>query len=394
MFDHNLKILEKKTNVLILCGGIGNRIKRITKKIPKPLINVNRKPFLFYILKNLERYNYKKIYLLTHYKDNKFKEFLIKYKNRLHQNIKIIHENKKLDTGGSILHAIKKIKNKLDFLILNGDTYHNFNFDFFNKRFYNLKKKIFLILVRNDKQSYKLNSLYIKKNIVYHSQSKKFINSGCYFVKNTLFKRNKIKKISFEKEILNKLITQKKVGGMISNDSYLDIGSYRSLNKLKTFIDKNFFKKVLFIDRDNTLIEDDGYTYKINKLKLINSTLKLINKKYKNYIKIIITNQSGIGRGYYNVQQFKKFMMKLIDALNKKELFINAIYFCPHHTQGKKLYKKNCNYRKPNIMSFLESLKKFNLRKKESIFLGNSNEDFEAAYKLKIKFSLKKIYNP
>jgi len=390
MFDHKLNILEKKTNVLILCGGIGNRIKKITKKIPKPLIKVNKKPFLYYILKNLERYNYKKIYLLTYYKNNQFKRFLIKYKNKLHQNIRIIHENKKLDTGGSILNAIKKIKNKQDFLILNGDTYHNFNFNFFNKKFYDLKKKIFLILVRNDKQSYKLNSLYIKKNTVFYSRNKKFINSGCYFVKNNFFKKYKIKKISFEEEILKKLITKKKVGGIISNDSYLDMGSYRNLNKLESFIKNNFFKKVLFIDRDNTLIKDYGYTYKINNLKLINSTLKLINKKYKNYIKIIITNQSGIGRGYYNLQQFKQFMMKLINELNKKELFINAIYFCPHHVRGKNLYKKYCNYRKPNTASFLESLKKFNLRKKESIFLGNGKEDFDAANKLKIKFYLKK----
>jgi histidinol phosphatase-like enzyme len=54
------------------------------------------------------------------------------------------------------------------------------------------------------------------------------------------------------------------------------------------------------------------------------------------------------------------------------------------------LYKKYCNYRKPNTASFLESLKKFNLRKKESIFLGNGKEDFDAANKLKIKFYLKK----
>jgi D,D-heptose 1,7-bisphosphate phosphatase len=390
MFDHNLKILEKKTNVLILCGGAGNRIKKITKKIPKPLINVNKIPFLFYILKNLERYNYKKIYLLTHYKNNQFKKFLVKYKKKFHQNISIINENKKLDTGGSIVGAIKRIKNKQDFLILNGDTYHNFNFDFINKKFYDLKKKVFLILVRNDKQSYKLNSLYIKNDTVYHSRSKKFINSGCYFVKNNVFKKYKIKKISFEKIILNELITKKKVGGIISKDTYLDIGSYRNLNKLESFINNNFFKKVLFIDRDNTLIEDDGYTYKIKKLKLINSTIKLIKKKYADYIKIIITNQSGIGRGYYNLRQFKKFMMKLINELNKKELFINAIYFCPHHIQGKNLYKKNCSYRKPNIASFSESLKKFNLRKKESIFLGNSMEDFDAANKLKIKFYLKK----
>jgi NDP-sugar pyrophosphorylase family protein len=86
MFDHKLKILEKKTNVLILCGGIGNRIKKITKKIPKPLIEVNKNPFLFYILKNLERYNYKKIYLLTYYKNNQFKRFLIKYIKQTQEN--------------------------------------------------------------------------------------------------------------------------------------------------------------------------------------------------------------------------------------------------------------------------------------------------------------------
>ena len=53
---HNLQTLKKKTNILILCGGIGSRISKVTKKTPKPLIKVKQKPFLYFLIKNLSRY--------------------------------------------------------------------------------------------------------------------------------------------------------------------------------------------------------------------------------------------------------------------------------------------------------------------------------------------------
>ena len=85
---------------VILAGGYGTRLGKITKKIPKPLIKINRKPFIFYIIENLYRQGIKKFYILTFYKHEKFLKILPKTFKEA--TIHIIKEKKKLGTAGSI----------------------------------------------------------------------------------------------------------------------------------------------------------------------------------------------------------------------------------------------------------------------------------------------------
>ena len=79
---HELIAKKKKINVLILCGGRGLRINKLTKNIPKPLIKAFNKPFLYYLIKNLTRYNFNNFYLLTYYKSKKFEKFKNTYKKK------------------------------------------------------------------------------------------------------------------------------------------------------------------------------------------------------------------------------------------------------------------------------------------------------------------------
>ena len=82
IINHEKKTHYKPTNILILCGGFGSRISKITKKVPKPLIKVIKKPFLYYLIKNLSRYNFINFYLLTYYKNENF----IKFKKNMKKN--------------------------------------------------------------------------------------------------------------------------------------------------------------------------------------------------------------------------------------------------------------------------------------------------------------------
>ena len=112
-----------KYNCVILCGGYGSRLKQLTKKIPKPLLKINNKPFLYYLINNLKRFGLKNILILSHYKSDEFKVY---FKNNFKDmNIKVVKEKSKLGTGGSIINSIKYLENK--FYILNGDTYFDIN---------------------------------------------------------------------------------------------------------------------------------------------------------------------------------------------------------------------------------------------------------------------------
>ena len=132
--------------------------------------------------------------------------------------------------------------------------------------------------------------------------------------------------------------------------------------------------KVIFLDRDGTINKDDGFTHKVGDAELIPNTIKgLQSMKDQGYRLIIVTNQSGIGRGHYTEAQMHKFNNYLINKLKQENINIEAVLFCPHTPQD------NCSCRKPKPGMILEAISTNNLKYDECIMIGDSIKDIEAA---------------
>ena len=95
----------KTKQCVILAGGYGSRLGVITNKIPKPLLKINKIPFLFYLILKLKRSGIKNIIILVWNKSDEFNK--INFKKKFNLNIKIIKEPKKLGTGGSLINSYK-----------------------------------------------------------------------------------------------------------------------------------------------------------------------------------------------------------------------------------------------------------------------------------------------
>ena len=119
------------TECVILAGGIGSRLKNLTKKTPKPLIQIKNFVFLDYLLWNVCRTSVSKVYLLVSYKSQKFIEKYSK-KKIFNTNIEVIVEKKRSGTGGALYAIKRKITN--DFFLLNGDSFFNIDLDHFKKK--------------------------------------------------------------------------------------------------------------------------------------------------------------------------------------------------------------------------------------------------------------------
>ena len=191
---------------VILCGGEGSRLGNITKKIPKPLIKVNGKPFLEHQINHLKKFGFKKFLLLCGYQG---KKFVSKYKNN--KNIKVIVEREKFDTGGALLNSVKKLENK--FLLYNGDTFADFNFNHFIGELQCSKYKNSIAIKHEN-----LPNRYGK--VITNSQSKrvkkiskninsKYAYSGFCLLNKSSIKKINLSKIKFEKLILENLIKKK-----------------------------------------------------------------------------------------------------------------------------------------------------------------------------------------
>ena len=146
-------------------------------------------------------------------------------------------------------------------------------------------------------------------------------------------------------------------------------------------------KRVLFIDRDGTLNEDRGYTYKAEDLIWKPGAKEFIkNLNKRNYYVFVATNQSGIARGKYSEDDMHKFHNKMQEELMKSGAYVDKFYYCPYHRDGIKLkYKKESNDRKPNTGMLEKITKEWSLNKKNLFFIGDSASDLECANNFKIK---------
>lgn len=372
-----------KYNCVILCGGYGSRLKQLTKKIPKPLLEVNNKPFLYYLINNLKRFGLKNILILSHYKSDEFKVY---FKNNFKEmNIRVVKEKSKLGTGGSILNSIKYLENK--FYILNGDTYFDINLLTLES---NLKNSGLIVAgTKKKKSDY---SYTYKNNIIINKKEKEkncLVSGGVYLARKSFFKNYTIKNVDLDKEIIWPNIKKKKIRLKIFNEPFHDIGSsMKDFKQTQRFLKKNYFKPCCFLDRDGVINFDTGYVHSKNKFKWKNNVIKGI--KYlneNNYYVIVITNQAGIAHGFYREKDVIILHNHINKTLFRYGAHIDRFYFCPHHSEAKiKKYKKNCNFRKPNIGMFKKAFNNFKILKNKSFFVGDKDTDKEASKKIDLKF--------
>ena len=153
--------------------------------------------------------------------------------------------------------------------------------------------------------------------------------------------------------------------------------------------------KCAFLDRDCVINQDKGYISKISDFKIypgVGKAISLLNKK--NYLVIIITNQSGIGRGLIKIKELENLHKHLKKKIKKDGAKIDVIFYCPFHPEfGKGKYKKKSNDRKPGDGMIRKAIKKWKIDTKTSFMIGDKISDKLAAKKAKIKFFYKKEKN-
>lgn len=134
-------------------------------------------------------------------------------------------------------------------------------------------------------------------------------------------------------------------------------------------------KKAVFLDRDGTINQDSGYTFKISDYKLLPGVIKFLKKIYQNnYDLFILTNQSGIGRNLYSKELFTDFMSYMIKDLKSEGVNIKSYYYCPH------LRIEKCKCRKPKAGMYLQANNEhgpYDIQK--SFAIGDNLRDMQAA---------------
>ena len=145
--------------------------------------------------------------------------------------------------------------------------------------------------------------------------------------------------------------------------------------------------KAVFFDRDGTLNVNTDYLYKKENFIWMPDAVEAI--KYANdkgYLVIVVTNQSGVARGYYTEEDIKILHHWMNSELKKKGAHIDAFYYCPYHTAGTiPEYTKDSEDRKPKPGMVLKAMADFDIDPQSSIMIGDKPLDVECAENAGIK---------
>lgn len=143
----------------------------------------------------------------------------------------------------------------------------------------------------------------------------------------------------------------------------------------------------LFLDRDGTLNLDKNYAHRCDQFEWVPEVLEVLKYfKELGYLLIVISNQSGVARGYFSEETVRKFNHYLdTQLINEENIHIDGWYYCPHHPDGiKPVYRKNCRCRKPDVGLFEQAIYEHHLSPEHCMAVGDSPRDLIPAAKMNI----------
>ena len=145
--------------------------------------------------------------------------------------------------------------------------------------------------------------------------------------------------------------------------------------------------KAAFIDRDGVINKDKHYLYKISEFEFtdhcIDALRNIIDAGYRI---IIVTNQSGIGRGYYSEADYHQLTNWYLNELKMQQIEITAVFFCPHHPHAPLVrYRKQCDCRKPRPGMILDAARQYNVDLSKSVMIGDKITDIQAGQAAGVK---------
>lgn len=153
-------------------------------------------------------------------------------------------------------------------------------------------------------------------------------------------------------------------------------------------------RPALFLDRDGVINVDHGYVYRSEDFEFIDGIFDLCQSAQSlGYTLIVITNQAGIGRGYYTEDDFHRLTEWMCAEFEREGICISGVYFCPYHPDyGVGSYKIESECRKPNPGMLLQAAKEQKIDMEKSVLIGDKKSDIEAGMSAGVELSL--LYCP
>lgn len=361
---------------VILAGGKGTRLRPLTYEIPKPMIPINDRPFLEYLLTLLKENGISEVILLLGYLAEKVVDYFGDGSG-WDLSIKYSIGEVSWETGTRVTAATELLDDC--FLLLYCDNYWPLKLaDLVG--FHNSLDKLATVTVYTNKDGITRNNVLVdgEGNVIRYDRSRKDedcngVDIGFFILDKRILASTPAYNFSFEEVVIPELVKSNQLGGFTTDHRYYSIGKPDRLESTAQFLKP---RKVLFLDRDGVINRKPPKAEYVRSWKqfeflpeAISSLKTLCRHGYELYI---ITNQAGIARGLMNERDLEDIHSRMKRELKLHDVEIRGIYYCPHG------WDEGCDCRKPKPGLFFQASRDHHLDISKAVYIGDDDRDMEA----------------
>ena len=366
--------MEKPEQAVILCGGLGERLRPLTEDLPKPLAPVGGSPFLEYLICQLREQQVERVLLLTGYYGEKIRDH---FGDGSGHGVQINYSSgpAEWDTGRRIWEARMLLDCR--FLLLYSDNYVPVNIGKLLSVQSASLSAVTLLLHQKQNGNVRLDG---DGGVEVYDSTRSTFGLNYVEIGYMIIERDRVLgaygvvDVSFS-QILEKLVKGEQVAGLVSGDSYHSISD---LGRVKLAEQYLAVKRVLMIDRDGTINKRAPRGEYIGSwsdfhwdLQTVEAMRQLAKKGFRF---LVLSNQAGIARGMLKAEMVDEINARMVSELRKQGVDVIDVYVCPHH------WDEGCSCRKPNPGMFFKASRSHLLRMDRTVYVGDDPRDSRAAF--------------
>lgn len=373
-------------DIILLAGGLGERLRHVVSDTQKVMAPIAGRPFLRYLLDWLIAQGARRFVLAVGYRAEQIESYF----GSAYRGAEIVYsrEDAPQGTGGAIRQALERCETA-DAIVVNGDTYYEVDLSALLRTHRENNAELTLSLKpMTDFDRYGTVDLDETGRIVGFHEKKPvkegLINGGVYAVRRDAAKNMPKGRFSFEKEVLEPL--RLAAFGMVSDGYFIDIGIPGDYFRAQTEIPLRFGQttfKAAFLDRDGVINKEKRHLWKIEDFEFIDGAPQAMARlREQGYLIVVITNQAGVAKGFYTEDDVAALHNYIKEQLRDTAM-IDAIYYCPYHPRGQvERYRADSRDRKPNPGMIERAIADFAAKGividlQRSMIVGDTEKDIE-----------------
>jgi D-glycero-D-manno-heptose 1,7-bisphosphate phosphatase len=373
----------------ILAGGLGSRLGDIVRNIPKPVLEVGRRPFIAWLMREALRFGVDEFVILTGHLSAAVEEAVLHAADALPKRVNVIFSEEPLraGTGGALFQARPHLADR--FLLLNGDSLFDCNIAALLGDFANDGEDVLArLVVRETEGAARYGTVTLDGDRITAFSERPDtgaedaagpMNAGIYAIDRRLLDRL-TETGSLERDILPSLAASGALRATRQHGWFVDIGVPEDLAHARRELTACLDRPALFLDRDGVLNLDHGYVGSRDRWDWVQNAREAVaHATAHGWHVFLVTNQAGVARGLYGEPDVDALLQWLADELRRAGGTLDDWRYCPYHAEGKvDAYRRDSDWRKPAPGMLLDLLRAWGVDARHCLMVGDKDSDVAA----------------